>query len=205
LTGSSCPGGGRTQLAKALILLASVSLFTGCGAKSISVGSTPFPAKKPVFLTEDGKKISGLPQSSEPIRLVFLDSPWCPQCVEAWDALVSAASTFPPGSVHIYRILFDREMIYAKGGNREAAPLEGTTRPGTMDFPSPGELPAVTTLTALPEPFRDQFQVSHVPVTLLLDDAGMVGKRWTGYSPSMRGQLTDAIRRRTGSPPPTEK
>lgn len=205
MTGNPYPGGGRTQLAQALVLLTSLSLFTGCGAKSISVGSIPFPAKKPVFLTEDGKKTASLPRSPEPIRLVFLDSPWCPQCVEAWSALVSAASTFPPGSVHVYRILFDREKIYAKGGNREAAPLEGSARLGTTDFPARGALPASTTLTALPGPFRDQFQVDHIPVTLLLDESGMVGKRWTGYSPSMRDQLADAIRRRTGSPPPTEK
>lgn len=205
MAGSPYPGVGRTQLTKALVLLASLSLFTGCGAKSISVGSIPFPAKKPVFLTGDGKKTAGLPQSSEPIRLVFLDSPWCPQCVEAWGALVSATSTFPPGSVHIYRILFDREKIYAQGENREVAPLDGSARPGTTDFPSHAALPAVTTLTALPEPFQDQFQVGQVPVILLLDEPGLVKKRWTGYSPSMRDQLAEEVRRRTGSPPPTEK
>jgi len=205
VTGSPYRRGGRTQLANALVLLASLSLFAGCGAKSISVGSIPFPAEKPVLLTGDGKKTAGLPRSSEPIRLVFLDSPWCPQCVEAWDALGSAASTFPPGSVHIYRILFDREKIYARGGNREAAPLDPSATRGTTDFPSPAALPAVTTLTALPEPFRDQFRVGQVPLILLLGDTGMVEKRWTGYSPSMRDQLVEAVRRRTGSPPPTEK
>ncbi|NNF84028.1 MAG: hypothetical protein HKM29_02610, partial [Deltaproteobacteria bacterium] len=189
MTGSLYPERGRTQLAKALVLLASLSLFAGCGAKSISVGSIPFPAKKPVFLTADGKKTAGLPRSSEPIRLVFLDSPWCPQCIEAWGALVSAASTFPPGSVHIYRILFDREKIYALRGNREVAPLDGSARQGTTDSPPLAALPAVTTLTALPEPFRDQFQVSQIPVILLLDHTGMVGKRWTGYSSSLRDQI----------------
>jgi len=185
--------------------MASLSLFTGCGAKSISVGSIPFPAKKPVFLTGDGQKTAELPWTYEPNRLVFLDSPWCPHCVEAWGALVSAASTFPPSSVHIYRILFDRERIFAEGGYREAAPLDGSVRPGKTDFPSYAALPSVTTLTALPGPFRDLFKVDHIPVILLLDDTGMVGKRWTGYSPSMRDQLAEAIRRRTESPPPTEK
>jgi hypothetical protein len=118
---------------------------------------------------------------------------------------VSAASTFPPGSVHIYQILFDREKIYAQGRNREVDPLDGSARPGTTDFPPHAALPAVTTLTALPEPFRDQFQVDHIPVILLLDDTGVVGKRWTGYTPSMRDQLAEEVRRRTGSPPPTEK
>jgi predicted small lipoprotein YifL len=205
VTGSRYPRGGRTKAAKALVLLASLFLFAGCGAKSISVGSIPFPAKKPVFLTGDGKTTAGLPRSSEPLRMVFLDSPWCPQCVEAWGALGSAASTFPPGSVHIYRILFDREKIYAQGGNREVAPIDPSAARGKTDFPSHAALPAVTTLTALPEPFRDQFQVGHVPLILLLDDTGTVEKRWTGYSPSMRDQLADAVRRRTGSPPPTEK
>jgi len=205
VTGRPYPRGGRTQPAKAVVLLASLSLLAGCGAKSISVGSIPFPAETPVLLTEDGEKTAGLPRSSEPIRLVFLDSPWCPQCIEAWDALGSAASTFPPGSVHIYRILFDRERIYERGGNREAAPLDQPARQGATVFSSPGSFPAVTTLTALPEPFRDQFRVGQVPVILLLDGTGRVENRWTGYSPSMRDQLADAVRRRTGSPPPTEK
>ena len=183
----------------------SLSLFTGCGAKSISVGSIPFPAKEPVFLTGDGEKTAELPWTYEPIRLVFLDSPWCPYCVDAWGALVSAASTSPAGSVHIYRILFDRERIFTQEGNREVAPLDGSAGPGTTDFPSLAALPAVTTLTALPGPFRDQFKIDHLPVILLLDDTGEVGMRWTGYSPSMRDQLADAIRRRTESPPPTEK
>lgn len=172
---------------------------------SISVGSIPFPAEKPVFLSEGGQETAGLPRSSEPIRLVFLDSPWCPQCREVWDALDSAAPTFPPGSVRVYRILFDRERMYAREGVREASPLPFAATGGTTAYPSDAARFAVTTLRAIPGAFRKQYRVGQVPVLLLLDQNGTVEKRWTGYSPSLRDSLTEEVRQRTGSPLPTEK
>jgi len=91
-------------MANVLVLAAALSLSAGCGAKSISVGSVPFPAEKPVFVDETGNETAGLPGPPEPVRLVFLDSPWCPQCREAWEALGAAAGKFPPGSVRVVRI-----------------------------------------------------------------------------------------------------
>lgn len=189
----------------ALVLLVPLVFLAGCGARSISVGSVPFPAKKPVFLTGTGEKTTGLPPSSEPVRLLFFDAPWCPQCAEVWDALQSASSTFPPGSVHIYRILFDREKYYAKNGRSEVSPLDLSGSPETTNLPSPSGIPAVTTLTVLPDPFRDQFQVDRVPLLFLLDEAGTVEERWTGYSPDLRNQVAKAVRQRRKSPLPTGK
>ena len=145
---------------------------------------------------------AGLPPSSEPIRLVFIDAPWCPPCGEAWDALESASSTFPPGSVHVIRILFDRERIYEQGGGRDAPPLHPAATPGTTLFPTEAPRFRVTTLTALPGPFRNQFRVDQVPLILLLDGDGKVEHRWSGHSPSLRISLTEEVERRAHSTPP---
>lgn len=189
----------------ALVLLVPLVFLAGCGAKSISVGSVPFPAKKPVFLTSAGEKTAGLPPSSEPVRLLFFDAPWCPQCTEVWEALQSASSTFPPGSVHIYRILLDREKYYAKEGKRDVAPFDLSGSPEAPDLPSSPGMPPVTTLTVLPEPFRGQYQVDRVPLLFLLDEGGTVEERWTGYSPALRDQVAEAVRQRRKSPLPTGK
>lgn len=189
----------------ALVLASALSLFAGCGAKSITVGSTPFPAEKPVFVDEAGKETAALPPSPESLRLVFFDSPWCPQCAEAWTAMRSASETFPPGSVRVYRILFDRERIYAKGESRETSPLHPLLEKKPENVPSDaGRLP-VTILTALPGPFRDQYRVGQVPLLLLLDESGRVEKRWIGYSPSLGDQLAQEVRRRTNTPLPAGK
>lgn len=189
----------------ALVLLVPLFFLAGCGAKSISVGSVPFPAKKQVFLTSAGEKTAGLPPSSEPVRLLFFDAPWCPQCAAVWDALRSASSTFPPGSVRIYRILFDREKYYAREGQRDVAPLDLSGSPEATHLPSSSEMPPVTTLTVLPEPFHGQYQVDHVPLLLLLDEGGTVEERWTGDSPALRDQIAEAVRQRRISPLPTGK
>ncbi len=118
---------------------------------------------KPVFLAEGGKRTAGLPPSSEPIRLVFIDAPWCPPCGEAWSALGSASSTFPPDSVHVIRILFDRERIYGQGGCRDVPPLHPAATPGTRSPLPMRAAHRVTTLAALPGPFRKQFRVDQVP------------------------------------------
>jgi len=192
-------------MANVLVLAAALSLSAGCGAKSISVGSVPFPAEKPVFVDETGNETAILPGPPEPVRLVFLDSPWCPQCREAWQALGAAVGKFPPGSVRVVRILFDRERIYERGGTRETPPLHPAPAPGTTAG-KPGAAPLeVTTLWALPGPFRKQFRVTQTPVLFLLDRSGKVTKRWTGYSPSLADSLAEEVKRRTDSPPAAEK
>jgi hypothetical protein len=199
LKGKRDLGRGRKHATKALFLAAVLCFSAGCGAKSITTGSVPFPTEKPVMLTEGGKETAALPPSPEPIHLVFFDAPWCPQCGEAWDAIGSAASTFPPGSVHLYRIRFDQERIYTAGGSRNIPPLSGTSsRPDLPPIP-------VTTLVARPGPFRELLRVDQMPVLLLLDENGKVEKRWTGYSPSLRDSLAEEVRRITTSPPPSGK
>lgn len=199
------PREGRRSAAKALALAAALSFSAGCGAKAISVGSVPFPAEKPVFVDEAGAETAALPRFPEPLRLVFLDSPWCPQCGEAWEAVGAAASAFPPGSVRVYRILFDQERIYAREGTREAPPLHPAVAPGmTAGKPGAAALP-VTTLRPLPGPFRKRFLVSQTPVLLLLDPSGKVAKRWAGASPTLSDSLAEEVRRITVSSPPAER
>lgn len=205
MTGKRDPEGGGKHATKAFLLAAVLCLSAGCGAKSITTGSVPFPTEKPVLLTEGGKETAALPPSPEPIHLVFFDAPWCPQCDEAWGAIGSAASTFPPGSVHVYRIRFDQERIYTAGGNREVPPLSGTSAPaGASSRPDSPPVP-VTTLAARPGPFRELLRVDQMPVLLLLDENGRVEKRWTGYFPSLSDSLAEAVRRITSSPPPPGK
>jgi hypothetical protein len=205
LTGKRDQGKGRKHATKALFLAAILSLFAGCGAKSITTGSIPFPTEKPVLRTEGGKETAALPPSPEPVHLVFFDSPWCPQCGEAWDAIGSAASTFPPGSVHVYRIRFEQERIYTAGGSREVSPLSSTSTPAGPPSPPDSSPIPITTLEALPGPFREQLRVGQVPVLLLLDENGKVEKRWTGYSPSLRDSLAEEVIRITTSPSPSGK
>jgi hypothetical protein len=146
-----------------------------------------------------------LPPSPEPVHLVFFDAPWCPQCGEAWDAIRSAAPTFPPGSGHVYRIRFEQERIYTAGGRREVPPLSRTSTPAQIPSPPDSPLIPVTTLEALSRPFQEQLRVGEVPVLLLLDENGRVEKRWTGYSPSLRDSLAEEVRRITTSPSPSGK
>ncbi len=205
MTGKRDPGGGSKHATKALFLAAALCLSAGCGAKSINTGSIPFPTEIPVLLTEGGEEMAGLPPSPEPVRLVFFDSPWCPQCDEAWDAIGSAASTFPSGSVRIYRIRFDQERIYTAGGIREVPPAPRASPPAGMALPPDSPPIPVTTLTALTGLFREQLRVGQMPVILLLDENGRVEKRWTGYSPSLRDSLAEEVRRITTSAPPSGK
>lgn len=205
MTGKRNPREGGKHATKALFLAAALCLSAGCGAKNITTGSIPFPAEKPVLLTEGGKETAGLPSSPEPVRLVFFDAPWCPQCGEAWDAIGSAASTFPPGAVHVYRIRFDQERIYTEGGSREVPPLQRASTPAWVASPPDSPPTPVTTLTVLPGPFRQQLRIGQMPVLLLLDENGRVEKRWTGYFPSLRDSLAEEVRRITASPPPPGK
>ncbi len=187
------------------VLAAVLALLAGCGAKSIGVGSAPFPSDKPVFLDEAGTERSFLPPSSEPVRLVIIDSPWCPLCRKAWGAIATASSGFSPGSVRVYRVLFDRERLFTPAGVRESPPLSPVPPPPLPAGSSSAEPLAVTTLTAIPGAFRDRLRVDRVPVLLLLAEDGTVEARWVGYSPSLESELEERVRRRTGFPPPPER
>ena len=162
-------------------------LFSACGTKHFSVGSVPFPAEKPVFLDDHGQPAPGLPDSSEPYRLIVLDYAWCPPCADAWKALREASRDIPPGTVRAYRILFDRERLLGKEGTSEIEPIQ----------PAPprdaGTLP-VTTVRALPGPFRNRFGPENAPLILLTDRRGTVLKKWTGASSSLVASIVSEVR-----------
>jgi hypothetical protein len=176
-------------------LIAGLLLMTGCGPKAITVGSRPFPARHPVFSDASGKALGGLPEADGAIRLVFLEFPWCPPCADVWRALRSAAAPFPPGTVRIYRVLFDREMALSPAGRQEVPPLHPAPLPESGALEDPGAL-KVTTLSALPGEFREEFRVSDGPVLLLLDAEGTVERRWIGFSTGMSRELSSEIRNR---------
>lgn len=192
------------------VLLATAALAAfaaGCGGRKLAPGMVPFPADKPLFLDRGGAALRDLPAAHEPLRLVVLDFPWCPPCAEAWEAVQGAAASLPPGSVRLYRILFDRERFFARDGVSVVPPL----RPA-----APGESPEaasptfeVVTLTALPDAFRAKYEVGQAPVVLLLSADGKVVRRWTGHSPSLSAAIAEELRRARGpdhdssaSPPP---
>lgn len=177
-------------------LIAGLLLMAGCGPKAITVGSRPFPAEHPVFSDASGKALETLPADGGAIRLVFLDFPWCPACADVWRAVRTAASPFPPGTVRIYRILFDRETVLSPAGKREVPPLRPAPLPGGDVPGDPGVL-EVTTLTALPGEFRKEFRVSHGPLLLLLDAEGKVERRWIGSSGRVSEELSSEFRRRS--------
>jgi len=182
-------------------LIACLLLFAGCGPKAITVGSRPFPAKHPVFSDASGKALEGLPEADGTIRLVFLEFPWCPACADVWRAIQAAAAPFPPGTVRIYRVLFDRETLLSPAGRQEVPPLHSAPLPEGDGPENPGTL-KVTTLTALPGEFRKEFRVSHGPVLLLLDAEGKVQRRWIGFSAEMSGELSSEITTRSRVPSP---
>ena len=177
-------------------LIAGLLLMTGCGPKAINVGSRPFPAERPVFSDASGKILDALPADDGAIRLVFLEFPWCPPCVEVWRALRTAAAPFPPGTVRIYRVLFDRETVLSPTGRQEVPPLHRAPLP-EGDAPEDSGALKVTTLTALPDEFRKEFRVSHGPVLLLLDAEGKVERRWIGFSAGMSRELSSEITTRS--------
>lgn len=182
--------------AAAIAGLLAAPFVAGCGPKGIATGTVPFPAEKPVFVDDAGAPIRNLPDSPEPIRLVLLDFVWCPPCADTWKAIREASKEIPAGSVRVYRVLFDRERLMAAGGIAEVAPLH------PVPPPDAGSLP-VTTVSALPRPFRDQFRVEQVPVLLLLDRDGHVVKRWTGSFPSLPGAIVSEIKSLEVTPRPT--
>jgi len=177
-------------------LIAVLLLSAGCGPKAITVGSRPFPAARPVFSDASGKAIDALPAFAEPVGLVFLEFPWCPACTDVWRAIRLAAAAFPPDTVRVYRVLFDRETVLTPAGRREVPPLHPVPLPESDGPEDPGAL-KVTTLTALPAEFHKEFRVSQGPVLLLLDAEGNVERRWIGFSAGMPRELSSEIRKRS--------
>jgi len=177
-------------------LIAGLLLAAGCGPKAITVGSRPFPAPHPVFSDASGKALEALPADGGTLRLVFLEFPWCPACADVWRAVRTAAAPFPPGTVRIYRVLFDRETVLSPAGRREVPPLHPAPLP-EGDAPEGSGPLEITTLTAIPVEFRKEFRVSHGPLLLLLDDEGKVERRWTGFSAGMSGELSSELRKRS--------
>lgn len=185
-------------------LIAGLLLLAGCGPKAITVGSRPFPSEHPVFSDASGKDLAALPAADGTIRLVFLEFPWCPACADVWRAMRTAAAPFPPGTVRIYRVLFDRETVLSPAGRQEVPPLHPAPLPEGDAPEDPGAL-KVTTLTAIPAEFRKEFRVSYGPLLLLLDAGGKVERRWIGFSVGMPGELASEIRKRSrvlSLPPP---
>ncbi len=175
-------------------------LVSGCGPKAITVGSRPFPSEKAVFTDAAGKTLSDLPGPREPVHLVMLDFPWCPACGDAWKSVRKAASTVPPGSVRMYRILFDREILLSSGGKREVPPMRPAPPPWPEGTGGAEEDSPVTTLTALPGAFQEEFRVNQSPVLLLFDGDGTVARRWNGYSTSLAADLAAELRKRFPAP-----
>jgi hypothetical protein len=183
----------RAFAAAAAGLLA-VIFCAACGAKFFSVGSVPFPAPKPVFVDDRGQPQSGFPESSETFRLIFLDYVWCPPCADAWKAVREASRDIPAGTLRVYRVLFDRERLLGREGTSVVAPL----RPASLA--DAGTLP-VTTVLALPGPFRERYGPEQAPLLLLTDRGGKVLKKWTGASPSLSAAIVSEIKRLSSSPP----
>lgn len=177
------------------VLAAALMLGPSCGPNSLAVRSVPFPAEKPVLADASGNPLRGLPPCPEPVRLVLVEAPWCPPCDDVRKAIRESLASVPPGSVRIFRVLFDRERFLAKEGARDAPPLNPPE-----EF-RPERIP-VTTLVALPGPFRERFRLDRFPVLLLLDERGAIVRRWTGFSPRMARELPDAVSRPPTSPLP---
>lgn len=205
------PGGPRRTGALAIaagLLAAGLALTAaGCGGRRLVAGTAPFPADKPVFTDGEGRVLKSLPASPEPLKVVVLDFPWCPPCAEAWKAVRAASGALAPGTVRVYRIVFDRERYFTRNGVSVVPPL----RPAAPAEPPGAVSPAfaVTTLTAAPDAFREEYELEQAPVILLLGRTGKVVKRWAGYSPSLSTSLETEIRRVTKasqdsseSPPP---
>ena len=182
--------------ASLVALIAGLLLMAGCGPKAITVGSRPFPADHPVFSDSSGKSLEALPPADEMIRLVFLEFPWCPACADVWRAIRIAAKPFPQGTVRVYRVLFDRETMLTPAGRKEVPPLYPPPLP-EGDGPEDPEAVKITTLTAFPGAFREEFRVSHGPVLLLLDAEGTVEMRWIGFSEGMSRELSREITKRS--------
>ncbi len=166
-----------------------VTAAGGCSSLRFAEGSTPFPAKIAIMSDEAGRPLTDLPPSTEPIRVIILDFPWCPPCADAWDAIAAASKSVPAGRVRVYRVLFDREKYDTVRGTVETAPLRPAPPPPPIAFP-------VTTVTALPAQFREKYKVEQAPMLLLSDPSGKILKRWIGYTPGLAESLRNEISQR---------
>ncbi len=189
----------RIVLASLIASLAAALPLSGCGPKAITVGSRPFPSEKAVFADASGKPLSDLPDSGEQLRLVLIDFPWCQPCADAWKSVRGALETAPAGSVRIYRILFDREILIAASGKGETAPMRPVPPPWP-DYREGAGGPEVTTLTAFPGVFREEFRVNQAPVLLLIGRDGTVARRWNGYSTNLGEDLSSELKKRDPAP-----
>lgn len=135
----------------------------------------------------------------------MLDFPWCPECAGAWEAVRSAAASLPPGALHVYRILFDRERVLTRTGISEVPPRAPVPQHSPSVVDSAGSDVPVTTLSAIPQAFREEFRVTHAPVLLLLDAEGAVARRWIGHSPSLGKAIAEEVRKTAGVPFPPGK
>ncbi|MGE5190260.1 MAG: hypothetical protein ACM3NF_09405 [Gemmatimonadota bacterium] len=198
----------RGAFAAGALLAAGLAAFAaGCAGRSLATGTVPFPADKPVFVDGEGRPLRELPAGPEPLRLVVLDFPWCPPCAEAWSAALAASASLPPGSLRVYRILFDRERFFTRSGVSVVPPLRAAAR--AEDREPASRTREVVTLTAIPGAFREEYEVRQAPVILLLSADGKVLRRWTGASASLSASIAEETRRSRGtdqdssvSPPP---
>ncbi len=175
--------------------IAAALLLAGCGPKAITVGSRPFPAEMPVFVDASGTELAALPGAGEPLRLVMLDFPWCPACGDAWKSVEEARRTFPPATVRVYRIRFEREVLLTPEGKRQVPPLQpGPAAPAGQEAAADRD---VVTLTALPGAFGKEYRVRQAPVLLLIGRDGVVIRRWVGFSEGLAGELSEEVRRRS--------
>jgi hypothetical protein len=192
---------GAVRIRAAALACAAAAFFVaGCSGRRMLEGEIPFPGKSAVMVDEAGRRLADLPPSAEPLRIIVLDFPWCPPCSDAWDALDKASKSVAAGRIRVFRILFDREKFDTAGGIAEAIPLHPVPARPSIAFP-------VTTLTALPAPFREQYKIEQAPVLLLADSRGRILKRWVGYTPALADSLRAEIDRRlkqipAGSPRP---
>ncbi len=180
-----------------LVAAFALACAAGCGPKGLREGKVPFPADHPVMVDPDGTEIRGLPAFPEKLTLVVFDFPWCPPCRDAWEAVRAAGVGLPEGTVHVARILFERETIISQGGKSLVPPMR---EPAVPDV---GRLP-LTSFRAIPRPFREAFVLDQVPLLLLLDGRGEIVRRWSGYSGELSEELAAEIRNRSSgaSPPP---
>lgn len=183
----------RRILAAAVSGLLVTLICAACASKHFSLGSVPFPADKPVFVDDRGRQQTGLPESSEPFRLIFLDYSWCPPCADAWKAVREASRDIPAGTVRVYRVLFDRERLLGKEGTQEIPPLRQVSSRDAGDMP-------VTTVMALTDPFRKRFGPDQAPLIILTDRRGKVLKKWTGASHSLSAAIVSEVKRLSSSP-----
>jgi hypothetical protein len=177
----------RTLFRGAVPALAGAALLlSSCGPPAIRIGSVPFPTERPVLADAYGSPAAALPPPPTDARLLVLDLPWCTPCDGAWESVATAVNSFPPGTVTVYRLLFDRERILdATGTEKEVPPVRLPPRPASV---------SAETYHVLPGPFRESFEAERGPVFLLLDRKGKVTGRWSGFHPALADDLASGIR-----------